>query len=150
MSGPVLFCYDGSEGSRRALHSAGDLITRPSDGYVLTVWQPFSLRLAGAEAFAPVVLSDEEQIDTEEERHAREVAEEGARLARDHGFDLTARVERAGTSVAHTVLEVAAHLDVALVVCGQRGRGAVQRALLGSVSHALLSHLGRPLLIAPE
>jgi nucleotide-binding universal stress UspA family protein len=150
MAGPVLFCYDGSSGSRRALHAAGDLITRPSDGFVLTAWQPFSLRMAGAEAFAPIVLYDEDRVDADEEMHATLVAEEGARLAREHGFDLSPRVERASGTVWQTILEVATELDMALVVCGRRGRGAMRRAVLGSVSHALLAHLGRPLLIAPE
>jgi nucleotide-binding universal stress UspA family protein len=40
--------------------------------------------------------------------------------------------------------------DAALVVCGQRGRGAIRSALLGSVSHALAAHAKRPVLIAPE
>jgi nucleotide-binding universal stress UspA family protein len=150
MPGPVLFCYDGSKGSRGALRSAGDLIARPSDGYVLTVWQPASLRLAFAGTFAPAVLSDEEEIDEQERSYAERVAEEGAKLAHDHGYDLTARVERAEQSVSHTIIETAAHLDVSLIVCGQRGRGALRTALLGSVSHALVSHTSRPILIAPE
>ena len=33
---PVLFCFDGSEGSRRALRAASELIVRPVDAVVLT------------------------------------------------------------------------------------------------------------------
>jgi nucleotide-binding universal stress UspA family protein len=40
--------------------------------------------------------------------------------------------------------------DARLIACGRRGRGAVTSALLGSVSHAVLAHAGRPVLIAPE
>jgi nucleotide-binding universal stress UspA family protein len=150
MPGPVLFCYDGSAGSRGALRSAGDLIARPSDGYVLTVWQPASLRLAFAGPFAPAVLSDEDEIDKQEESYARRVAEEGAELGRQHGYDLTPLVERADTSIANTIIETAARYDVSLIVCGQRGRGPLRSALLGSTSHALASHTARPVLIAPE
>lgn len=150
MPGPVLFCYDGSEGSRGALRSAGDLIARPSDGFVLTVWQPASVRLAVAGTFAPAVLSDQEQIDDQERSYAQRVAEEGVALGREHGYDLTALVERAGQSVSHTIIETAARLRVSLIICGQRGQGSVRTALLGSVSHALVAHAGRPILLAPE
>ena len=150
MPGPVLFCYDGSKGSRGALRATGDLISRPSDGYVLTVWLPASVRLALAGAFAPAVLSDEGEIDEEELSYAQRVAEEGAALGREHGYDLSALVERAEQSVSHTILETAARLNVSLIVCGQRGRGVLRTALLGSVSHALVAHAGRPILLSPE
>src|ERR1700689_5178790 len=114
MPGPVLFCYDGSKGSRGALRAAGDLISRPSDGYVLTVWQPASLRLALAGAFGPAMLSDEGEIDDQELSYAQRVAEEGTKLGREHGYDLTAMVERAEQSVAHTIIETATHFNVSL------------------------------------
>lgn len=150
MPGPFLFCYDGSEGSRSALRSAGGLIAQPSDGFVLTVWQPASLRLALAGTFAPTVLSEDEEADAQEESHAQRVAEEGANVARDHGYDLTPLVERAGQSVAQTIIDTADRLDVPLIVCGHRGLGALRGALLGRVSHALVAHSGRPVLLAPE
>jgi nucleotide-binding universal stress UspA family protein len=150
MAGPVLFCYDGSAGSRGALRSAGDLIARPSDGYVLSVWQPAYVRMAMAGAFAPAGLSNEDEIDEQEESYARQAAEEGARLGHEHGFDLTALVERADEGISHTILDVAGRLDASLIVCGQRGRGPVRSALLGSVSHALASRAARPVLIAPD
>lgn len=150
MAGPFLFCYDGSPGSQGALRSAGDLVARPSDGFVLTVWQPASLRLAMAGTFAPAVLSDEEEMDQQEEAYARQVADEGAKLAHEHGYDLRPLVERAGQGVAHTIIETADRLGVSLIICGQRGRGGLRRALLGSVSHDLVAHANRPILLAPE
>lgn len=150
MTGPVLFCYDGSDGSRAAMRAAGDLIGRPADGFVLSVWQPAYVRLAVAESFGSVPLTNEAEIDQQEAAFAQGAAEEGARLARERGFDLTALTEQARENVAHTILEVADRLDVALIVCGQRGRGAIRTALLGSVSHTLSAHARRPILIAPE
>jgi nucleotide-binding universal stress UspA family protein len=47
-------------------------------------------------------------------------------------------------------LEVADEISARLVVCGQRGRGALRTALLGSVSHRLASHAQRPVLIVPQ
>jgi nucleotide-binding universal stress UspA family protein len=150
MPGPVLFCYDGSKGSRRALNSAGDLIARPSDGFVLTVWQPASLRAAGDGAFAPADPSDREATDDREQIYAQRVADEGVQLGREHGYDLIALIEQAGDSVPRTILDTAARLDVSLIVCGQRGRGDSGVAPLGRVSHALVAEAGRPILLAPE
>ena len=42
-TGPVLFCFDGSEGSRGA-GAAADLIERPVDAVVLTVWETVAMR----------------------------------------------------------------------------------------------------------
>ncbi|HEX4865183.1 MAG TPA: universal stress protein [Acidimicrobiales bacterium] len=150
MPGPVLFCYDGSEGSRSALREAGDLIARPADGYVVTVWQPAYVRLAMAGTFGPAVLSDEADADEKEAAYAQNVAEEGAKRGREHGYDLAPIAERAEDGVAQAILGVADRLDVKLIVCGQKGRGPIRTTLLGSVSHALSAHTKRPILIAPE
>jgi len=81
---------------------------------------------------------------------ARQLAEEGAAGARRRGYNASARIAQANESVAKTIDEVAQEIDAGLVVCGQRGRGAIRSALLGSVSHALAAHAKRPVLIAPE
>jgi nucleotide-binding universal stress UspA family protein len=150
MFGPVLFCYDGSDGSRAALASAGQLLARPVDAVVLTVWQPAAVRLAMAGGFAPGVLADESELDEEEESYAKGVAEDGAAKANESGYNASARWPRAEVSVAQTILDVADELDSRLIVCGQRGRGPIRSALLGSVSHALSGHTHRPVLIAPQ
>ena len=81
---------------------------------------------------------------------ARDAAEEGAERARGLGYDAGSRVEQATEGAGRTIIEVADELDVRLIVCGRRGRGAVTSTLLGSVSHAVLAHARRPVLIAPE
>ena len=48
------------------------------------------------------------------------------------------------------VVEVADEIDASLIVCGARGRNAAKRALVGSVSEAVLHHSHRPTLITPE
>jgi nucleotide-binding universal stress UspA family protein len=149
MPGPVLFCYDGSEGSRAAMEAAAELVAHPAPAVVLTIWQPAAALLARAGGFAGTYLSNEEQIDEELEQLAREAAEEGAERARSLGYDASARIERATQGAAQVIVELADELDARLIVCGRRGRGAVTSALLGSVSHGVLAHAGRPVLIAP-
>jgi nucleotide-binding universal stress UspA family protein len=148
MNKPVLFCYDGSDGSRTALAAAVEVI-KPADAVVLVVWMPAAVQLARAGSFV-VAVPNEGEIDEEEAVTARQIAEEGAAGARRRGYDATARIAQANESVAKTIDEIAEEIDAGLVVCGQRGRGLIGSALLGSVSHALATHTERPLLIAPQ
>ena len=148
MNKPVLFCYDGSEGSKTALAAAGELI-KPADAVVLVVWTPAAVQLARAGSFV-VAVPNEGEIDEQESAAALQLAEEGAARGRERGYNASARIARASESVARTIDEIAQEIDAGLVVCGQRGRGLLGSALLGSVSHALAVHTKRPLLIAPQ
>ena len=144
----VLFCYDGSEGSKAALVAAAELI-KPADAVVLAVWTKAAVQLARAGSFL-VAIPNEGEIDEQEAAGAQQIAEEGAAGARRRGYNASARIEEANASIAKTIDEVAQGIDAGLIVCGQRGRGAIGSALLGSVSHALAVHTKRPLLIAPQ
>ena len=148
MTKPVLFCYDGSEGSRTALTAAAQWIT-PTDAVVLTVWTPAAILLTRAGSFI-VSIPNEGEVDDQEAASAQQVAEEGAEGARKRGYNAVARTAEATEGVARTIHEVAEEIDAGLIICGQRGRGALGSALLGSVSHALAAHTRRPVLIAPQ
>jgi nucleotide-binding universal stress UspA family protein len=145
---PVLFCYDGSDGSKTALAAAVEVI-KPADAVVLVVWMAAAVQLARAGSFV-VAVPNEGEIDDQEAAIARQIAEEGAASARGRGYNASARIAQATESVARTIDEIAEEIDAGLVVCGQRGRGMIGSALLGSVSHALAIHTKRPLLIAPQ
>jgi nucleotide-binding universal stress UspA family protein len=145
---PVLFCYDGSSGSKTALTAAVELI-KPADAVVLVVWMPAAVQLARAGSFV-VAVPNEGEIDDREAMIARQIAEEGAAGARGRGYNASGRIAQANESVARTIDDIAEEIDAGLVVCGQRGRGRIGSALLGSVSHALAAHTRRPLLIAPQ
>jgi len=150
MPGPVLFCYDGSEGSRAAMAAAAELIAAQAPVVVLTIWQPVAVLLAQGGGFGGGYLSDEGKVDGEQAQLAADAAAEGVERARSHGYDASSRVEEATEGAGRRIIEVADELDARLIVCGRRGRGAVASALLGSVSHVVLGHSGRPVLIAPE
>jgi nucleotide-binding universal stress UspA family protein len=147
--GPVLFCFDGSAGSRAALKSAVDLVERPVEAVVLTVWETIPTRLALSGAFAAGNTIGCSDLDAEEETSARSVAEEGALRANEHGYSATPMTRESFEGIPHAILDIAEELSARLIVCDQRGRGVLRSALLGSVSHALASHSGRPIL-APE
>lgn len=145
----TLICYDGSDGSRNALRSVAHLLAS-KEVVVLTVWQTLASRLAETGGFGIFALDNEDEVDRQEEAAAREAAEEGARRAREQGFSATARVEGSTSAVWRAIVDAAHEIDAELIVCGTRGRGEVESALLGSVSHGVLRNAHRPVLIAPE
>jgi len=147
---PVLFCFDGSDGSRAAMRAAAELISRPVDAVVLTVWESVGTRLALSGAFAAGTLTGGAELDADEESNARSVAEEGALRAGEHGYQASPMIKESFDGIPRAVLEAAELLSPRLIVCGQRGRGVLRSSLLGSVSHALASHTRHPILIAPE
>ncbi len=149
MDRPVLFCYDGSAGSKAALSVAVELVMHPADAVVLTVWTPIAVQLTRGGSLLAVV-PNEGQLDEAELAAARRIAEEGAEGARGRGYNVTARIAEVNESVAKTIGEVAREIDARLIVCGQRGRGAIASAVLGSVSHQLSARTERPVLIAPQ
>ena len=149
MDRPVLFCYDGSEGSKAALSVAVELVMHPADAVVLVVWTPIAVQLARGGSLL-VAVPNEGELDEEEIAAAQRLADEGAEGAKMRGYNASARIAEANESVAKTISEVAREIDARLIVCGQRGRGAIASAILGSVSHQLSAHAERPVLIAPQ
>jgi nucleotide-binding universal stress UspA family protein len=149
-SGPVLFCFDGSDGSRAAMRAAVDLVERPVEAVVLTVWETIATRLALAGSFVAGDTTLSGDVDAREETYAKSVAEEGALRATEHGYQASAMARESYDGFAKAILDVADEVSARLIVCGQRGRGVLRSTLLGSVSHTLAAHTRRPILIAPE
>ena len=112
-SGPVLFAYDGSDHAKAAIEEAGRNLRTGRRALVLTIWQPLeSVPFLGA----PLAAVPEEVVEGMVER-AREVAAEGAELARAAGFDAQPLVER-GAPIWARIVELADQNDAAMVVLG--------------------------------
>jgi nucleotide-binding universal stress UspA family protein len=150
MDRPVLFCYDGSDGSKAALAAVAELVAHPADAVVLTVWTPATILLARGGSLGTAYVPNEGQIDEQEAAAAQRIADEGAEGARRRGYNASARIAEATESVAKAIADVADEIDAGLIVCGQRGLGLMRSALLGSVSHAISARAQRPVLIAPQ
>src|SRR5438874_10806103 len=86
----VLFAYDGSESSDAALAAVAAIVD-PHDveAVVLCVWEPLTLQALRAERFGDwfAVPLDVTELDEQAEKQAELLAEQGARVAREHGYD---------------------------------------------------------------
>jgi nucleotide-binding universal stress UspA family protein len=147
----ILIAYDGSKDAAAAVTRAGELFAGESTT-VLTVWEPLRDVLArtgvGLSGLAGMV--DYERIDDEYESSGRERADEGAGLARAAGLDARPRTRRRENTIAEAILAEADRVEARAVVMGTRGLTGIKSALLGSVSHAVLQHADRPVLVVPS
>jgi nucleotide-binding universal stress UspA family protein len=141
---PILLCYDGSVGSRRAIAAAAELFPGRA-ALVLHVWRPLA-GIAAAYAIVPAAAYD----PAEQRRLALQLAEEGAGAAEAAGLKPVAQiVEAEMDAVWHAILATADRDDAATIVLGARGLSPLRAAALGSVSHAVAQHAHRPVLIVP-
>ena len=93
MDRPVLFCYDGSEGSKAALSAAVELVMHPADAVVLVVWTPIAVQLARGGSLLAAV-PNEGQMDEEEIAAAQRLADAGAEGLRGRGYNASAASRR--------------------------------------------------------
>ena len=138
----IVVAIDGSEPADRALALASEL-ARSAGGATLTLVSAISAPVT----FAPTQVAGLEMVlEAEQQGAERDLAERAERL-RGQG----ARVEtviQVGTA-SNVVADVAEATNADLVVAGSTGKGAIQRAILGSVTTRLLHLLRRPLLVVP-
>jgi nucleotide-binding universal stress UspA family protein len=146
----VLIGYDGSEPARAAIAAAAALFggaetvvanvhpepLHPEDGAIARIALPSDVIRSGIEELARQTVAQ-----------ARETAEEGAALANEAGLKATAAT-LTGNRPWRVLLDTAAD-SADLLVSGTRGRGPIERAVLGSTASSLVHHARVPLLIVP-
>lgn len=141
----IVICYDGSRDAREAIGRGGRLL-RGQRATVLAVWNPFDAAALGLSGGVEDMLKG----DDASRRHAEEQAELGARLAIEAGFDAEARTVKRRTTIAATILDEADALDADAILMGSRGLTEVKSLLLGSVSHAVIRHADRMVIVVPS
>ena len=144
---PLLLCYDGSPGSKHAIETAGGLFPGHV-AVVLHVWSPTTIVRAPYNVVTPAPIP--EFNDQEIRKAALELAERGVEDAAAAGLEARAEIaEAALAGVWSAVLEVADEYHAALIVLGSRGLSTFESLLLGSVSHGIVQHARRPVMVVP-
>jgi nucleotide-binding universal stress UspA family protein len=153
---PVVVAFDGSDEAGAALRAAATLLVGRRL-VVVTVWEP-GLALAmgppsdpSGMGYIPPPPDQVAELDRIQRDRAIDVAEAGARLARELGAMAEPLAVSDDVDVAETIVAVADERDACAIVIGSRGLGRV-KSLFGSVSGALLHRTDRPVLVvrAPE
>ena len=147
----ILIGYDGSADAKAAIQHAGELMPGAA-ATVITIWEPITMRVARTPAgFGPVTgLGDISDIDRATIADAKQRADEGAKLANEAGLQATPDTVSQRFSIAEAIMEHADRHDADAIVLGSRGLTGIRSLLLGSVSHAIVQHADRPVVIVPS
>jgi nucleotide-binding universal stress UspA family protein len=144
----LLLCYDGSEGSRRAIELAGELFPG-RQATVAALWQSWVEHAPKLGGVGPVA-GMKVELDEIAEVQSRETAAEGVALATEAGLvaePLPSRV--IGAPIWRGVVDTAEEQGAAAIVMGSRGLTGIGAAL-GSVSHGVVHHSHLPVLVVPS
>lgn len=135
----ILLGTDGSPGAKRATREAIELAAETGRPLrIVSVWWVPSLELSAA----PMMAGELAEVARDRAQEALDAAVEEAA---DAGIDAITYLRHG--DVAKQIVEVAELLGDPLIVVGSDGRGAVGRALLGSVSTRLVHAAPCPVLV---
>src|SRR5829696_10154793 len=143
----ILLATDGSREAALAAHTAAQIADETGSELHLVYVLPKSVPFHPGDYIGPEVA--EHWLQREQEHLERE-----AQLLLDTQVE---EIEAAGSSVAQThlgigkpdeeIVALAEDLEAGLIVIGNRGRGGIRRALMGSVSNSVVRHAHCPVLV---
>jgi nucleotide-binding universal stress UspA family protein len=139
----ILLATDGSAQAQLAATTAADLAQRTdSELHVTTVG-------AGVPISATTSPTHFEDVLRENRRQAEEVLEKQVKSIEESGGAVKETHLREGRA-EEEIVELAEELGAGLIVMGSRGHSRLRRALMGSVSDAVVRHAHCPVTIVRE
>ena len=136
----ILLATDGSAEAQLAARTAADLAQRTdSELHVTTVG-------AGVPISATTSPAHFEDVLSENRRQAQEVLEQQTKSIEESGGAVNEKHLREGLA-EEEIVELADEIRAGLIVMGSRGHGRLRRALMGSVSDAVVRHAHCPVTI---
>lgn len=140
-NGPMIICWDGSDGAEQAIRHAARLAGAGHPGIVLFAFVPTESSrgvlggLSGPDA--PIMSGPE----------AEELLERGVSVARAAGFEPEPLLVTAEQKTSRIIVDLAEERDAPLIVMGQRKRSGLGTLILGSVAREVLGSQHRPVLL---
>jgi nucleotide-binding universal stress UspA family protein len=141
--GPLVLCFDGSEGAERAIRAAPVLVGRGRHARVVYAYKPTERSLGVAQG----VTGGRIDAPVSSEAEAHDVVDAGVDIAREAGFDAEPLLLAADRPTAELIAAVAEELDAPAIVIGHRGLSGLRSALLGSVSRDVVNAYHRPVVL---
>jgi nucleotide-binding universal stress UspA family protein len=136
----ILLATDGSKEVQLAATTAADLAQRTdSELHVTTVGASVPISATTSPAHFEDVLR-------EHRRQAQEVLEQQVKMIEEFGGTVKETHLREGRA-DEEIVELAEEIGAGLIVMGSRGYGRLRRALMGSVSDAVVRHAHCPVTI---
>jgi nucleotide-binding universal stress UspA family protein len=152
-SGPIVIGFDGSAASEHALREAARLLA-PRPALVVVVWEAgaaFEMMEVPTTSIgvppAPIDVRTAAEVDRALYERAQRLAEHGATLAREAGFEAEGLAVADDVTVADTLVSLAQERDAQAVVVGAHGHRRLREALLGSTSQGVIRHAECPVLV---
>jgi nucleotide-binding universal stress UspA family protein len=134
----ILVATDGSPSSQEAVEVGLELATEQgADVTFVHVTDPDEFRGGKGGTHA---LTHKEEVDDSET-----VLKAAGQAAEEAGVSYA--LERVSGNTVESIVALADEKDADLIVVGSRGRNTLATALLGSISHGVLRHARRPVLI---
>jgi nucleotide-binding universal stress UspA family protein len=145
----VLLATDGSEEAQLAARTAADL--QQKTGSELHIIHVFGIAPVGTPVYLEALDLQGEALEEEaeeqiSEQQAREVLEVEVGKVRSAGGTLVEAHLIEGR-IAPAIVGLAEQIGAGLIVMGSRGYGGIRRALMGSVSDAVVRHAHCPVLV---
>jgi nucleotide-binding universal stress UspA family protein len=153
---PILIAYDGSPSADHAIREAGGLL-RGRQALVVAIYQQgvgFELAELPATSIAappaPIDIRTALEVDEELAERPQMMAQHGAELAREAGFEAEALAvaDDADTPAAETIVMVAREQSADAIVMGAHGHSRLSEAVLGSTSRDVIRSAPCPVVIA--
>lgn len=147
----ILVCYDGSADAQAAIDRAGSLMPG-NEAIVLVIWETILETLTRNGSLGLGFIGEDGGADTDAaiEKAALGTADEGVQRAAAAGLVAHPRTAAQHDGIAAAILGVAGDVDADVIVLGTRGLSGVKSLVLGSVSHAVLHHADRAVLVVPS
>jgi nucleotide-binding universal stress UspA family protein len=151
-SGPVVIGFDGTPAAQRALRESASLLA-PRPALVVVVWEAgraFELLTLPSRALeAPVSMDIRAAFEAERAalEAAERMAEQGAALALELGYQAEGMAVADDMAVADTLVRIAKEQDSQALVVGSHGRRGLTAALLGSTSKGVVERAPCPVVV---
>ena len=145
-SGLVIVAYDGTPASDHAIRESGKLLAGRRALVLVVYKQGLGFELAELPTAtigfppAPIDLRAALEIDQAVYEGSQRMAQQGADLARQAGFDAEglAVADDVDTPVAETITDIVKEREADAVVVGAHGHGGIGAVILGSTSRDVI------------